>query len=713
MTLSFGTEPPLPRLREDLALLPGPPARDGSPTWTIHDPARDRYIRIGWKAMEMLARWGLGRAAAVARAVSRETTAHTTPAEVEGLARFLHINDLVVADDPAAVARLTERKAARRTGLLHRAVHNYLFFRIPLARPDAFLKATLPLAAPFFTAGWRWAVALAALLGLFLVSRQWDVFAAGFADLMSWDGAVVLAGTLAVVKILHELGHGYTARRHGCPVPSMGVAFLVLWPVLYTDTTHAYRLVSRRQRLEIAAGGIMVELAVAALATLMWGLLPDGPLRTAAHAAATITWVGTLAINLNPFMRFDGYYLLADALDIPNLQDRAFALGKWWLRETLFGLEEPPPEAFRPGLRRFLVAYAVAVWVYRFFLFLGIALLVYGLAFKALGIILMTIEIVWFIALPVVRELRAWWARRHRARFNRQTAMTLAALGLLAAAAVVPWPWPVAAPAVLLPAEAGAVHAPVAARVSAVHVRPGDRVSAGDPLVTLESPDLAFEAERAGRRIASLELLVQREAAVAENAENTAVLRRELETTRALARGLVELSGALVLRAPVAGRVTDMAAALAAGQWVRPDLRLARVVGDGVRAVAFVAAGDLVRIEAGAAARFVGEDPLAAALPLTVTAVDPAAVLTLDQPVLASTRGGPLAVSEGPAPGGQTIRRPLASLYRVTLGPRDADTGSGDGRTLRGRVWIEGPPVGLIERAWRTAAAVLVRESGF
>lgn len=709
------TDPPLPRLRDDLSLLPGPAALDGSPTWTIHDPARDRYLRIGWQAMEMLARWGLGRATAVADAVRRETTAPAAPADVQGLAHFLYVNDLVVSDDPAAVDRFVRRRAAGRVGLLHKAVHNYLFFRVPLVRPDRFLVATLPAVRPLAGPAWRWTVVVAGLLGLFLASRQWDAFIAGFSDLASWSGATVLAVTLVVVKLLHELGHGYAARRHGCPVPSMGVAFLVLWPVLYTDTTHAYRLVSRRKRLEIAAGGIMVELSVAALATLAWALLPDGPLRTAAHAAATITWIGTLAINLNPFMRFDGYYLLADALDIPNLQDRAFALGKWWLRELLFGLGETPPEAFRPAMRRFLVAYALATWVYRLILFLGIALLVYNLAFKALGILLMLVELVWFIGLPILRELRAWWERRRSARLNRNTVVTLGALGSLTALLLVPWPWPVAAPGVLLPAEAAAIHAPAAARVVAVHVRPGDRVAAGDPLLTLDSPDLAFQARRAELRIRSLQALIEREAALAENAGGAAVLIQELGTTRAMARGIAQLRDTLVLRAPIAGRVSDMEEALAPGRWVQPQIRLARLLGNGERAVAFVAAGDLARVAAGAAARFIGEDAEAAARPLLVEAIDPAAVTALDQPVLASTLGGPLAVADVPGATGQPTRRPLISLYRVALAPDGVNTVAPDdsGRTLRGRVWIDGPPVGLLERAWRTAAAVLVRESGF
>ena len=125
----------------------------------------------------------------------------------------------------------------------------------------------------------------------------------------------------------------------------------------------------------------MTELAIAAFASLLWSFLPEGALRSAAFLLATTTWLLTLGVNLNPFMRFDGYFLLSDLLEVGNLQQRSFALARWWLREQLFGFAEQPPELLPRSLRRGLVIYAFCTWLYRFFLFLGIALLVYMLFF--------------------------------------------------------------------------------------------------------------------------------------------------------------------------------------------------------------------------------------------------------------------------------------------------------------------------------------------
>ena len=181
------------------------------------------------------------------------------------------------------------------------------------------------------------------VVGLFLVGRQWDAFVSTFLHFFNWRGAVMYGAVLCLVKVVHELGHAYTATRFGCRVPTIGVAFMVMVPVLYSDVSDSYRLSSKRKRVAIAAAGVVAELGLAAVATVLWAFLPDGPLRSMAFVVATSSWIMSLTVNLNPLMRFDGYYLLADGLGLPNLQDRACAFGQWKLRQLLFGAGSPQP----------------------------------------------------------------------------------------------------------------------------------------------------------------------------------------------------------------------------------------------------------------------------------------------------------------------------------------------------------------------------------
>ena len=339
-------------LREEIAICPGPTALDGSPTWTLHDPSCNRFYRLGWPEFEMLSRWQAGSIDAVTAQVNAETTLAVDAEEVGDLARFLAGCNLVRQAGPQATAAMVRRAEQMRESLGHWLLHNYLFVRIPLLRPDGFLNATYPYVRFVHSRAFALAIVMIGLFGLYLVARQWDVFIGTFVDLFSVTGAVYFAITLGALKIVHELGHAYTAKRYGCRVPTMGVALLVMMPVLYSDVNESWMLTSRRRRLAIGLAGVMAELYCAAIALCVWGFLTPGPARSAAFLVATSTWVTTVLINLSPFMRYDGYYVLSDWLETPNLHTRAFALARWWLRETLLGLRDPPPEALPRGRDR-------------------------------------------------------------------------------------------------------------------------------------------------------------------------------------------------------------------------------------------------------------------------------------------------------------------------------------------------------------------------
>lgn len=708
----------LPPLREELQLLPAPPAPDGSSCWTIHDPVRNRYFRIGHGAFEVIARWHHGSPRAIAAAVTAETVLEAEAEEVVGLYKFLAANNLTQGADVDFLAKQT---AARRTSWWMWLLHNYLFFRIPLIRPDGFLNATVRYVAPFYSRAWFWTVIGAGLLGLVLAMRQWDSFAHTFLHFFTLEGMAFYGVTLLVTKSLHELGHAYTAKRYGCRVPTMGLAFLVLWPVLYTDTSDAWRLVSRRARLQIAAAGMLTELALAAFATLAWSFLPDGPLRSAAFFVATVSWVTTLTINLSPFMRFDGYYLLADALDVPNLQDRAFAFARWRLREALFGLGEEAPERFEPWMERVLLAYAFATWVYRLVLFIGIAVLVYHVFIKVLGIVLFAVEIGWFILRPLFNELSAWWERRDSFRPNRHLLVTLGGLTALVWLAFVPVTGTIAVPAVWRAEGFSTLFPPVPARIAEVLVQPGQRVAAGDLLFRLEAPELASKLHQSELRIALAQDRIDRMLAARDGLDRVRVMEEDLAANLAERQGLLDGLARLEIRAPIAGTLVDMAEALRPGRWVGPSLALGQIVADGGgELVGYVAENDLTRVTAGAAAVFHPDDPLRPRMEARVTAVDRVGVKGLDVPALASLHGGPIAVESqsGPSMGRTNAEaarhnlKPVEAVYRVVLAPLDR-TQAGPAHQMRGVARVDGEARSLADRFWRTALAVLIRETGF
>lgn len=326
--------------------------------------------------------------------------------------RFAQHGRLLQAIGPTAAKLMAAEAEARRLSPGMWLLKNYLFIRVRLIDPDRLLGHAAEMLGSVFTPAFPIVMLCLAVLGFYLIGRQWDTYTHAFLPLLSLEGAAEVSTAMVFVKAIHEFGHGLVAKRLGCRVPGMGVAMLVLWP--------------------------LAELVVAVLASLAWSVLPDGPARQAAFLLSGSTCLITVAVNINPLMRFDGYFLMSDWLEEPNLQERSFALARWRLRELLFGFRDPPPEVVPPARRHLLIGYALACWTYRFGLFLGIALLVYRLAFKLLGIFLMMVEVGWFLARPIVAELAIWPRRLHAGGMTRRAGVTVALLALFIAGMVLP-----------------------------------------------------------------------------------------------------------------------------------------------------------------------------------------------------------------------------------------------------------------------------------
>ncbi len=708
---------PLPALREELAIFPGPHLADGQPSWTLHDPVRNKFFRIDWLSFEILSRWSLAEWQAIADAVGKETTLRPEAADMEAFIRFLTSNELVRPGGGNAQS-FAERHAKMRGDWKTWLLHHYLFFRIPLIRPDAWLERWKGWVAPFYSRGFALLTLMALVLGAVEVYRDWERFSSTLVDTFSWHGLLGYGLALTGVKVLHELGHAFTAKRYGCRIPAMGVAFLVMFPVAYTDTNEVWKLPERRQRLTVAAAGVITELVVAMWATLAWGLLPEGVPKSMAFMLATTTWIATLAINASPFMRFDGYFLLSDWLDMPNLHSRAFALARWDLRERLFGLGLPPPEFFSRRRQHGLVLFAYATWIYRLVVFLGIAALVYAFFIKAVGILLFIVEIGWFLLLPVWNEIKLWpgllkgadddggWLpallRRPRARRSALFALVLGTLFVL------PWPTRQSASALLKPVEAFPVHAPAGAQIVRVPWAEGSRVEAGQTLLELTSPELQLRWRRTQARLERLRWQASNADVDAEQRQNQQVLQQEENTAKSELASIQTDMGLYVPTAPFAGTLRDLNPELKPGVWVANRERLAVLVNaDRWQVETWLDEDAVRRIGVGDSARFVTDGLEGPALALKVDAIDLDATRVLPNGQLATQYGGSVVAREKH---GQLV--PERAMYRVSLSG-DNDLGNLSRHSWRGHVVIHGKWEAPGLTFLRAALVLIWRELGF
>ncbi len=414
-------------------------------------------------------------------------------------------------------------------------------------------------------------------------------------------------------------------------------------------------------------------------------------------------------MNTNPFLRFDGYYILSDATGIENLQPRAFALTRWWMREKLFKFRDPAPEIFYPGTQTFLISYAFATWIYRFFLFLGIALLVYFLFFKVLGIILFIIEINWFILLPIGKELAHWWGRRKDMKLNINTVVTFLVLSGAIALFVIPWRSTVSLPAHIEAKQSALLFPPTAGQIVQVHVTHDSVVSAGDILIELAAPQLEHRMAQLRKDIQLVKLQISRTGANLEENRKKALLLeygRELQTQY---RGALELQQQLLIKAPFDGRVAQFQDILKAGVWVEKSKPLIQVVNDSEgQIIAYSDGASLARFGAGALATFYPDEWERKPFQARVTRVDETNLRVLPKAIHASTFGGDIAVR----PGANDTLIPEKAIYRINLEAKEYDS-TNIRRVLMGRVDVEGEKTALITRFANMVLAVLIRESGF
>lgn len=713
MTAQAITQPvgshPLPGLRADLTLELLPARGKGFPSVVVSDPVRGAYLRLAWPESGILLHWSDAKTVEALQAkLSSTYGVRLSGEEISAVVDFAFANQLTESDQSGGWQKLAAIQAAGQHGWLKTLVHGYLFFRIPLLHPEQRLQRLLPRLSFAYSRSFWIVLGLIALAACYLASRQWTSLVAAAHDAFRLEGLAVYAVAVLILKAIHEFGHALTCVRYGCRVPSIGVAFMLGAPVLYTDTSDSWRLAQRRERLAIVFAGVAAELIVATISLSLWVFLTDGILRQLCFAFATTSVLLSLSVNLNPFMRFDGYFAFSDWVEVPNLQSRAFALMSWKLREVLFGLGHAPPEQLSVRRQNVLIGYAVLTAIYRFFLYIGIAAVVYAMAGKLIGIALGLFEVIVFIARPIYDELVTWAQLRSEILCRRRAYWTLGASSIAALIFFVPWVGTVEVPAVLTAEQEEAIYLPYPARLLKILVRDGQLVKSGDVLFTAETADLEFQLKKAGLEARVLGLQVNRLIASEKERDQRLVLEGKLARAQEKLASLAKQRDSLELRAPHDGVIADLDPEISEGIWLNQKRPLARVVAaTGIRSLALVSGQDVDRLQLGGRAVFVPDDAAESMITLKVAAITPGSDGRLSEPALSERYGGGIATTDER---GELVTK--QGLFNVAL--EDSLTGRRQvARIQRGVVHLPADRVSLAWLTWQQTMRVLVREQSF
>lgn len=687
---------PLPRLRTGLTI------SGSSDALLAYDAFAHRYFRLDAVSAAVLTSLanvvGNGDWRTAIAEVATETSGfQVSPASVDAV--------LMAAEHNGFLEPAPRDAEPTKPGAAKWLLHNYLMMRLPLVRPEPFLDRLRPTLDRLMTRSTATVLGGLLLIALYLASRQTAELSRAFADLASAYQLAGLALTLLVLKVFHELGHGYMARHYGCRVPSSGIMLILGAPLFYTEVSDAWRLPERHKRIWIAAAGILVESAMAILALLLWVFLPDGVARSIAFFVAIGSLATTLFINLSPFMRFDGYFIVSDAVGIANLHDKSFAALKHVIRKALLGFRDPLPQALAGLPLGRMALFGAATATYRFLLFLGLALIVYAFFFKLLGLFLMAVEIAWFILRPIWAELKIWFARRKDIAWLGRGGMALAAtLGAIILLAV-PLSRSVQVKAVLEPRDSVRIHVQTVSDLVSLHVQNGQPVARGDLLAVLDSPALKAERLVADKRLRLVQLRQSRAAADREMRSQLSVLAEEEQSLQARIAGIDAQLDALNLRAPMDGVIVDLSRDLVAGITVAPRDRLMRIAApDGTDARAFGSSEKLARIPEAADAVFIPEDPASGRQRFRLVRLASAPATVIDPAALAVPFGGDTpAVTDKQ---GRAVSSAEAFQILLTADQPPPPV------TIRGTMHIAATPESYAARGLRRALSILIRESG-
>jgi putative peptide zinc metalloprotease protein len=545
----------------------------------LQNPFSNQYFRVRPAAYEFVARLSPDRTVQQAwqECVNRFPDEAPGQESVIQLLSQLYYANLLHYPDAEDSAQLFERNKKRRQREMSSRLLNLMFLRFPLLDPDRFLVATLPVVGKFINK-------FGAVLWMVVVGWAGKIVVDNFAAVKLQGQGILAPGNLPLlyvalvgIKSIHEFGHAYFCRKFGGEVHVMGVLLMIFTPVPYVDASSSWGLRNRWHRVLVGAAGMIVELFVAALATFVWARTGQGTLHSLAYNVMFIASVSTLIFNANPLLRFDGYYILSDLLEIPNLSQRASAQLRHLWEHYVFGVKQSEGPATKRAEATWLVVFGIASGIYRVIVFAGVLLLVAD-RFLLLGLIMAAVCLISWVTVPVGKFIHYLASSPRLERVRARSVATTAGLAalVLVLLAVVPFPCHFRAPGVVQAERRTEVATEVSGVIEKVLANPGSMVTTGQPLLQLSSRELELDLADTKARLAETELRMR--AALTKTNADLKPLASSFESVSNRLAKLQADKAALTIRARhdglwVAPRVQDFV-----GRKVERGLALGMVV---------------------------------------------------------------------------------------------------------------------------------------
>jgi putative peptide zinc metalloprotease protein len=629
-----------------------------------------------------------------------------TQEEIIRLLAQLHGADLLLSKLPPNMEELNERADTHTRRALLTQIRNPLALRFPLLDPDRFLGATLPLVRPLFTTAGLigWIVLVTA--GIVVAAMNVGALSGNLDDqLLTTQNVALMLLAYPLVKAFHELGHAYATKVWGGEIHEIGLMLLIFVPVPYVDASASAAFRNKWHRATVGAAGIMVEAGLASIALFVWIAAEPGLVRAFAFNVILIGGVSTLLFNGNPLLKFDGYYVLSDLLEIPNLGSRANKYVIYLIQRYAFGIRGISSPATAKGEAGWFLVYALSAAIYRLSILLTIALYVASKLFFV-GIALAMASVATTLFWPVVKAVKfvaessLLHRRRRRAILVSSATVAVALLLLL----TIPLPFNTIAQGVVWVGDRSAVRAMSDGFIAAVPVASGSWVDSGTTLVTGEDTVLVESTAVIEKHLNELHLRL--EAAIPYDIVQSNILREQVRLTE----GQLDLSrrhlADLDLKAAKAGQFLVTDEADLPGRFLHKGDIVGYVVGQDDPIVRVVipqndidpVRRNVLKIEVRAA------DDIGHVLPASILREVPSATAEIPHLALSTVGGGPVLMD----PSKPDHPKPLETLFQFDL----RVAGGIDKSRLGGRVYVrfEHPPEPIVFRIARAVRQLFLRQ---
>ncbi|MCU7838808.1 MAG: peptidase M50 [Candidatus Thiodiazotropha sp. (ex Troendleina suluensis)] len=635
-------------------------------TWyLLQDPISERHFRLSPQAYQLISRFNGERSIETLWQSAQEQLQH--PPEQDAFIQLLMQlkgGGALMESPESEALKILERRKQPRQWL--QQLRNPLSLRLPLWDPDRVLNALMPMVQPLFSRIGMVLWMLLVLSGVLQTALHWNEITQNItSQLLSADNLFLMGLTYLLMKLFHEAAHAFTTKRWGGEVHQIGVLFLALIPMPYVDASASSGFAERRARVAVGAAGIMAELLLASLALWLWLATGPGWVNAAAYNMMLIGGASTLLVNGNPLLKFDGYYVFSDLIDIPNLSTRANRYLGYLLQHYLFGLEDAASPAHTNWERGWFLFYGFAAFFYRIFILLTIMLFVaesYPLVGKAIALW----ALIGMVILPLAKQIKFLLTSKRLAnrRVRALLVTSLSSAGLLLALFVLPAPHATRAEGVILPPEGAEIRTGTEGEVVGLLADPDTVVKPNQPLVALADPFLQASLKRLRGRMN--ELRVEHEALVSERETVKAgILLEEIHLVETEMAQKQAQAKRLMLRSPASGTFLVQQPGDLPGSFVKQGALIGYVL-DNSRPVIRVAVSQqdigLVRqstqaVDARYAAR--PEQPL----PVKLHRDTPESQQRLPSPALGTKGGGEFPLH----PQDEDGTRPLEAVFNIQL----------------------------------------------